>query len=88
MSIIDAFLPVHILFILCVSMPISSNDVQRLFLQAIMSRKIVSQKLAAKIWEKCIDAVKGARSLSHPLAAPTTTRLVLTLAGPQLRTKR
>ncbi|TBU50898.1 Nse1 non-SMC component of SMC5-6 complex-domain-containing protein [Dichomitus squalens] len=41
-------------------MPVSSNDVQRLFLQAILSRRILSQKLAAKIWEKCIDAVKAA----------------------------
>lgn len=39
---------------------VSSADVQRLFLQAILSRRILSQKLAAKIWEKCIDAVKGA----------------------------
>ncbi|KAI0636855.1 Nse1 non-SMC component of SMC5-6 complex-domain-containing protein [Trametes polyzona] len=37
---------------------VSSADVQRLFLQAILSRRILSQKLAAKIWEKCIDAVK------------------------------
>ncbi|KAI9065164.1 hypothetical protein FKP32DRAFT_1665603 [Trametes sanguinea] len=37
---------------------ISSSDVQRLFLQAILTRRILSQKLAAKIWEKCIDAVK------------------------------
>ncbi|KAI0807463.1 Nse1 non-SMC component of SMC5-6 complex-domain-containing protein [Fomes fomentarius] len=41
-------------------MPVHSNDVQRLFLQAILSRRILSQKLAAKIWEKCIDAVKAA----------------------------
>ncbi|KAM5533290.1 hypothetical protein V8D89_013067 [Ganoderma adspersum] len=41
-------------------MPVSSNDVQRLFLQAILSRKILSQKLAAKIWEKCIAAVQVA----------------------------
>ncbi|KAI0375014.1 hypothetical protein BV20DRAFT_961260 [Pilatotrama ljubarskyi] len=37
---------------------VSSADVQRLFLQAILSRRILSQQLAAKIWEKCIDAVK------------------------------
>ena len=65
MIIIDAFLSVHIPFLLPVSMPVSSNDVQRLFLQAIMSRKFVSQKLAAKIWEKCIDAVRGARLSDH-----------------------
>ncbi|KAI0831418.1 Nse1 non-SMC component of SMC5-6 complex-domain-containing protein [Trametes gibbosa] len=39
---------------------VSTADVQRLFLQAILSRRILSQKLAAKIWEKCIDAVKEA----------------------------
>ncbi|KAI0362237.1 hypothetical protein OH77DRAFT_32714 [Trametes cingulata] len=39
---------------------VSSVDVQRLFLQAILSRRILSQKLAAKIWEKCIEAVKEA----------------------------
>ncbi|THH33872.1 hypothetical protein EUX98_g234 [Antrodiella citrinella] len=38
---------------------VSSNDVQRLFLQAIFSRRIVSQKLAVKLWEKCVDAVKA-----------------------------
>nr|VWO98843.1 Argininosuccinate lyase (Probable argininosuccinate lyase) [Ganoderma boninense] len=41
-------------------MPVSSNDVQRLFLQAILSRRILSQKLAAKLWEKCIVAVQAA----------------------------
>ncbi|KAI0928564.1 hypothetical protein AcW1_005769 [Taiwanofungus camphoratus] len=39
---------------------VSSNDVQRLFLQAVLSRRALSQKLALKIWEKCIDAVKAA----------------------------
>ncbi|KAI0665150.1 Nse1 non-SMC component of SMC5-6 complex-domain-containing protein [Cubamyces menziesii] len=39
---------------------ITSVDVQRLFLQAILSRRMLSQKLAAKIWEKCIEAVKEA----------------------------
>ncbi|KAJ3559345.1 hypothetical protein NM688_g406 [Phlebia brevispora] len=37
---------------------VSSNDVKRLYLQAILSRKMVSQPVAAKIWEKCVDAVK------------------------------
>ena len=40
---------------------VSSNDVQRLFLQAVFSRRILSQKLASKIWEKCIDAVRSMR---------------------------
>ncbi|GJE90841.1 Nse1 non-SMC component of SMC5-6 complex-domain and zf-RING-like domain-containing protein [Phanerochaete sordida] len=37
----------------------SSNDVQRLYLQAIMSRRFLSQKLAAQIWYKCVEAVKA-----------------------------
>ncbi|TCD61082.1 hypothetical protein EIP91_009049 [Steccherinum ochraceum] len=39
---------------------VSADDVQRLFLQAIFSRRIVTQKLALKLWEKCIDAVNAA----------------------------
>lgn len=38
---------------------VSSNDVQRLFLQAILSRRILSQKLAAQIWLKCVQAVQA-----------------------------
>ncbi|KAG6333126.1 hypothetical protein ID866_5966 [Astraeus odoratus] len=38
----------------------SSNDVQRLFLQAVFSRGILSHKHALVLWEKCIDAVKAA----------------------------
>ncbi|KDQ60700.1 hypothetical protein JAAARDRAFT_708550 [Jaapia argillacea MUCL 33604] len=34
----------------------SSNDVQRLFLQAVLSRRIVSYKLACAIWKKCAEA--------------------------------
>ncbi|KAH8106987.1 Nse1 non-SMC component of SMC5-6 complex-domain-containing protein [Cristinia sonorae] len=38
---------------------VSSNDVQRLFLQAIFSRRIVTQKLAIKLWQKCVEAVQA-----------------------------
>ncbi|KAF9227549.1 hypothetical protein BS17DRAFT_805986 [Gyrodon lividus] len=38
----------------------SSNDVQRLFLQAVFSRGILSFEHAQVLWEKCIDAVKAA----------------------------
>ncbi|KAL6309242.1 Nse1 non-SMC component of SMC5-6 complex-domain-containing protein [Sparassis latifolia] len=38
---------------------VSSNDVQRLFLQSMLSRRIISQKLALKIWEKCVEAVRA-----------------------------
>ncbi|KAF8844590.1 hypothetical protein BDN67DRAFT_943421 [Paxillus ammoniavirescens] len=39
---------------------VSSNDVQRLFLQAVFSRGILSFKHAQVLWGKCIDAVKAA----------------------------
>ncbi|KAG6903216.1 hypothetical protein C0995_002759 [Termitomyces sp. Mi166 len=38
----------------------SSSDVQRVFLQAILSRAIVSEKLAQTLWTKSIDAVNAA----------------------------
>jgi hypothetical protein len=38
---------------------VSANDVQRLFLQGVFSRSILSFKHAQVLWEKCIDAVKG-----------------------------
>lgn len=41
------------------TMTVHSNDVQRLFLQAVFSRGILSVKHAQVLWEKCIDAVKG-----------------------------
>ncbi|PCH38085.1 hypothetical protein WOLCODRAFT_52070, partial [Wolfiporia cocos MD-104 SS10] len=39
---------------------VSSNDVQRLFIQSILSRRILSRPLALKIWEKCVHAVTAA----------------------------
>ncbi|KAF8078023.1 hypothetical protein FPV67DRAFT_1557445 [Lyophyllum atratum] len=38
---------------------VSSADVQRLFLQAIFSRGVLSEKLAQTLWEKSVAAVKG-----------------------------
>lgn len=38
---------------------VSKNDVQRLFLQAVFSRGVLSEKLAMVIWAKCKDAVRG-----------------------------
>lgn len=38
---------------------VSANDVQRLFLQGVFSRSILSFKHAQVLWEKCIDTVKG-----------------------------
>ncbi|KZT26317.1 hypothetical protein NEOLEDRAFT_1155819 [Neolentinus lepideus HHB14362 ss-1] len=40
---------------------VSSSDVRRLFLQAVISRRVLSYKLANVIWRKCIDAVKVPR---------------------------
>ncbi|KAG9318781.1 Nse1 non-SMC component of SMC5-6 complex-domain-containing protein [Chiua virens] len=41
-------------------MTVTSNDVQRLFLQAIFSRGILSFKHAQVLWARCIDTVKVA----------------------------
>ncbi|KAG2367530.1 Nse1 non-SMC component of SMC5-6 complex-domain-containing protein [Suillus spraguei] len=38
---------------------VSANDVQRLFLQGVFSRSILSFKHALVLWEKCIDTVKA-----------------------------
>lgn len=40
-------------------MPVSSADVDRLFLQAALSRGIMSKQLALVLWEKSIQAVNG-----------------------------
>jgi len=39
---------------------VSSSDVQRLYLQAILSRGLVSEALAKLLWKKCLDAVSAA----------------------------
>ncbi|KAF9052949.1 Nse1 non-SMC component of SMC5-6 complex-domain-containing protein [Panaeolus papilionaceus] len=43
-------------------MPISESDVEKLFLQAVLSRGIVSTKLAKILWKKSREAVKGSCS--------------------------
>ena len=45
----------------------SSNDVQRLFIQAVASRRILSQELGSKLWLKCVEAVKGGISTNSSL---------------------
>jgi hypothetical protein len=40
---------------------VSSSDVQRLYLQAILSRGLVSEALAKLLWKKCIEAVNCRR---------------------------
>ena len=42
-----------------VASKVSSRDVQRLFLQAVISRRILSEKLAKNLWQRCIEAVRG-----------------------------
>ncbi|KAJ3915764.1 Nse1 non-SMC component of SMC5-6 complex-domain-containing protein [Lentinula edodes] len=39
---------------------VHAGDVQRLFLQAIFSRGILSENLAKVLWKKCVEAVKAA----------------------------
>lgn len=36
---------------------VSSNDVHRLFLQAVLSRRIMPEKVARTLWVKCKEAV-------------------------------
>jgi hypothetical protein len=43
----------------------SADDVQRLFLQALMSRRVVTKALARILLKKCVEAVKGPPS--HPV---------------------
>jgi hypothetical protein len=40
----------------------SADDVQRLFLQALMSRRVVTKALARILLKKCVEAVKGPSS--------------------------
>jgi hypothetical protein len=44
-------------------MPVSAADVDRLFLQAVLSRGLLSGSLAQTLWEKSIDAVNGIENL-------------------------
>ena len=38
---------------------VSANDVDRLFLQAVLSRGLMSTKLARILWQKSVGAVNG-----------------------------
>jgi hypothetical protein len=38
---------------------VSKSDVRRLFLQAVLSRRVIPEKLAKTLWTKCIEAAKG-----------------------------
>ena len=53
-------------------MSASPHDVERLFLQAVLSRGALSAKLAQTLWEKSIDIVNGKLFKFH-------LQLVLTL---------
>jgi non-structural maintenance of chromosomes element 1 len=38
---------------------VSPLDVQRLFLQSVISRRVISADLAKVLWAQCVQAVKG-----------------------------
>ncbi|KAI0079952.1 hypothetical protein K474DRAFT_1682971 [Panus rudis PR-1116 ss-1] len=51
---------------------VSSNDVQKLFLQAVLSRRVITKNLGIKIWEQCVNAVKATdESLEIPFSSST-----------------
>lgn len=52
---------------------VNERDVNKLFLQSMLSRGAVPESLARKIWQKCVEAVNGQDS-------PT----ILVLLGPSL----
>jgi hypothetical protein len=52
-------------------MPVIAADVDRLFLQAVLSRGLLSTTLAQFLWEKSIDAVNGIKILNIPFCLLT-----------------
>lgn len=46
---------------------VSAQDVDRVFLQAILSRGIMSAELAKALWERSIDVVNGKTTQSSSL---------------------
>ena len=57
---------------------VSSLDVQRLFLQSAISRRVLSADLAVVIWKQCVEAVKGLVLCPippHPLSKAATQQL-------------
>jgi len=38
---------------------VSPLDAQRLFLQSVISRRVLSADLAKVLWKQCVEAVKG-----------------------------
>jgi hypothetical protein len=45
----------------------SNVDVQRLFLQSVLSRRTMSDKLAKLLLKKCTEVVQGSTKYSIPL---------------------
>ena len=45
---------------------VSSGDVQRLFLQSVISRRVLSADLAKALWKQSMETVKG--TLLYPLS--------------------
>ena len=61
---------------------VSSLDVQRLFLQSAISRRVLSAELAKVIWKQCVDAVnKGLVIVPSHLFLLTQRRANTTAAG-------
>ena len=58
---------------------VNSSDVQRLYLQAILSRGLVSEALAKLLWKKCLDAVSGTRLAFsiHPIHYKRVSQLLI-----------
>jgi len=51
---------------------VSAQDVDRVFLQAVLSRGLMSGELAKALWERSIDVVNGDPPLSPSIRDPLT----------------
>ncbi|KAI0302104.1 hypothetical protein BC826DRAFT_987272 [Russula brevipes] len=49
---------------------VTSLDVQRLFLQSIISRRVLSADLAKVLWKQCVEAVRGLVLCPVPASSP------------------
>jgi len=63
---------------------VSPLDAQRLFLQSVISRRVLSADLAKVLWKQCVEAVKGlvlcpVKSPSEPTAEAETRQLQMIL---------
>ena len=62
---------------------VSPLDAQRLFLQSVISRRVLSADLAKVLWKQCVEAVKGLVLClvrePEPTAEAETRQLQMTL---------